>query len=305
MPQTYTVEKDFHNFRFDKWFKLNVMDLPQSLLEKIIRLNKIKINKKKIKSSYRLQFGDSVAIYNISKFKIINKSKKIKYKPSKKETDIYNEYILENNENFVVINKPQGIAVQSGTKSFRNIIDILKDTEYFKDKKPYIVHRIDKETSGILIVAKTREYAQLFTSLFRIRKIHKTYIAITYGKVTTKKKILEDNLIYFEKNKKITQKAISHLKVIKSAEDFSYVELNPITGRKHQLRIQMKNIGNPIVGDIKYFLNRNDFKKSKKIKSLMLHAYKIKFMINNIQYNFKAKYPADFENFLKSKFKSY
>ena len=88
MPQTYTVEKDFHNFRFDKWFKLNVMDLPQSLLEKIIRLNKIKINKKKIKSSYRLQFGDSVAIYNISKFKIINKSKKIKYKPSKKETDI-------------------------------------------------------------------------------------------------------------------------------------------------------------------------------------------------------------------------
>ena len=75
------------------------------------------------------------------------------------------------------------IPVQSGTKSFKNIIDILKNTKYFKDARPFIVHRLDKETSGVLIVAKNREYAQLFTSLFRIRKIHKTYLAITYGEV--------------------------------------------------------------------------------------------------------------------------
>ena len=302
MPQTYIVEKDYHNSRFDRWFKANIINLPQSLIEKIIRLNKIKINRKKTKTSYRVQSGDIVEVYNISKFKVTDKPRITKYKPSRKEVDIYDDYILENNDNFIVINKPAGIAVQSGTKSFRNIIDVLKDTKYFENTKPYIVHRLDKETSGVLIVAKTREYAQLFTSLFRIRKIHKTYIALTHGKVTNKNKTLTDDLITYEKDKKITQKAISHIRVLKFSTDFSYVELNPITGRKHQLRKQLYNIGNPIVGDDKYFINRRADKTKIKSKNLMLHAYKIKFMIENIQYNFKAEYNDEFENFLKKNF---
>jgi len=302
MPQTYTVEKDYHNSRFDKWFKAKIINLPQSLVEKIIRLNKVKINKKRVKSSYRVQSGDIVEVYNISKFKTNDRPKILKYKPSRKEVDVYDDYIIENNENFIVINKPAGIAVQSGTKSFKNIIDVLKDTKYFENYKPYIVHRLDKETSGVLIVAKTREYAQLFTSLFRIRKIHKTYIALTYGKISKSTNILKDDLVSYDNNKKIIQKAISHLKVLKSSDNYSYVELNPITGRKHQLRKQLYNIGNPIVGDDKYFINRKINKTKIKSKDLMLHAYKIKFMINNIQYNFKAEYNKDFEEFLKRKF---
>jgi len=302
MSKTYTVDKDYQNSRFDKWFKAKIINLPQSLIEKIIRLNKVKINKKRAKSSYRVQFGDIVQVYDISKFKVQERSKKIKYKPSNKEINIYDNYIIENNENFIVINKPSGIPVQSGTKSFRNIIDLLKDTKYFENYKPYIVHRLDKETSGILIVAKTREYAQLFTSLFRIRKIHKTYVALTYGKISKSKDTLKDDLISYEKNKKVIQKAISHLKVLKSSNDYSYVELNPITGRKHQLRKQLYNIGNPIVGDEKYFINRTINKNKSRNGNLMLHAYKIKFMINNVQYNFKAKYNKDFEAFLKKNF---
>ena len=302
MPQTYTVKKDYHNSRFDRWFKANIIDLPQSLIEKIIRLNKIKINRKKIKSSYRIQSGDIIEVYDISKFKVSDRPKILKYKPSRKEVDVYDDYILENNDNFIVINKPTGIAVQSGTKSFKNIIDVLKDTKYFANTKPYIVHRLDKETSGVLIVAKNREYAQLFTSLFRIRKIHKTYIAITYGKISKLIKTLTDDLISYDNDKKIVQKAISHLRVLKFSESYSYVELNPITGRKHQLRKQLFNIGNPIVGDDKYFLNRRADKTKIKSKNLMLHAYKIKFMINNVQYNFKAEYNIEFENFLKKNF---
>ncbi|MDA9073058.1 RluA family pseudouridine synthase [Pelagibacteraceae bacterium] len=299
MPQTYTVKKDYHNSRFDRWFKATVKNLPQSLIEKIIRLNKVKINRRKIKSSYRIQVGDIVEVYDISKFKISDRPKILKYKPSRKEVDIYDDYILENNDNFVVINKPAGVAVQSGTKSFKNIIDILKDTKYFENYKPYIVHRLDKETSGILIVAKTREYAQLFTSLFRIRKIHKTYVALTYGKISKSSDTLKDDLVSYDNEKKIVQKAVSHLKVIKSSSDYTYVELNPITGRKHQLRKQLYNIGHPIVGDDKYFTDRRADKTKMKSKNLMLHAYKIKFMINNVQYNFKAKYNNDFEEFLK------
>ena len=302
MPQKNTVKSDFHNCRFDRWFKANVKSLPQSIIEKILRLNKIKVNRKKVKSSYRMQLGDVIDIYDISKFKVSERSKISKYKPSRKEVDIYDDYILENNDNFVVINKPRGIAVQAGTKSFRNIIDVLKDSKYFENTKPYIVHRLDKETSGILIVAKTREYAQLFTSLFRIRKMHKTYIALTHGRISKEIKTLKDDLVMYEKGKKIIQKAISHLRLLKTSSDFSYVELNPITGRKHQLRKQLYNIGNPIIGDDKYFIDRRADKMKIKGKKLLLHAYKIKFMINNVQFNFKAEYDKEFEDFIKKNF---
>ena len=302
MSQKVKVNQDYHNSRFDRWFKANIIDLPQSLIEKILRLNKVRVNRKKIKSSYRVQLGDIVEIYNISKFKITDRPKIKKYKPSRKEVSIYDDYVLENNSNFIVINKPRGIAVQAGTKSFRNIIDVLKDTKYFENTKPYIVHRLDKETSGVLIVAKTREYAQLFTSLFRIRKIHKTYIALTHGKVSNFVKTLKDDLISYDNGKKIVQKAISHLRLLKTSSDFSYVELNPITGRKHQLRKQLYNRGNPIIGYEKYFINIRADKIKVKSKNLLLHAYKIKFMIKNIQYNFKAKYDQEFEDFLRNNF---
>ena len=296
MPKSFTIEDDYNDSRLDKWFKNKIINVPHSLLEKILRQNKVKVNKKKTKSSYRLQTGDLIEIYDISKFKPASKKEKIKYLPKKKEISTYDDYVIEDNENFIVINKPTGIPVQSGTKSFKNIIDILKNSKYFENSKPFIVHRLDKETSGVLIIAKNRRYAQLFTSLFRIRKIHKTYLAIVYGKVDKSIKVMKDSLVYYENNKKISQKAVSNLKIIKSNDGYSYLELNPITGRKHQLRKQLLKIGCPIIGDNKYFLND---RKRIKTKNLMLHAFKIKFMINNIQYNFKAKYNNLFENFLK------
>jgi len=299
MRKSFIVDEDFNDSRLDRWFKQKVINLPHSLIEKIIRQNKIKVNKKKIKSSHRLRTGDVVEVFDINKFKPIDKNEKIKYLPKKKEIGSYDKHVLEDNENFIVINKPTGLPVQSGTKSLKNIIDILKNTKYFENSKPFIVHRLDKETSGILIIAKNRKFAQLFTSLFRLRKIHKTYLAIVYGKVNKSIKIMRDNLIYIEKNKKITQKAISNLKIIRSGEDYTFLELNPITGRKHQLRKQLLNIGNPIVGDDKYFLNN---RKRIKIRNLMLHAHKIKFMINNVQYNFKANYDSIFEDFFKKNF---
>jgi len=299
MPKPYIVGDDYQDTRLDRWFKQKIINLPHSLIERIIRQNKIKLNKKKTKSSYRLQAGDLIEIYDISRYKENYKDKKIKYIPKKKELIKYEDYVIENNENFIVINKPAGIPVQSGTRSFRNITDVLKNSKYFQDSKPYIVHRIDKETSGILIIAKNRKFAQLFTTLFRIRKIHKTYLALAYGKINKSVKSMRDELTYFENKKKITQKAISNIKIIKSNDELSYVELNPITGRKHQLRKQLLNLGNPIIGDDKYFLT--NFRKIK-TRNLMLHAYKIKFMINNVQYNFKAKYNIYFEQLLKEKF---
>ena len=191
MIKKYEVGKDYHGTRFDKWFKINVLDIPQGLIEKITRKNLIKVNNKRTKSSYRVQENDEVLVYNFEKLKKPKKKSIEQYKPSQSEKKKYDDFTIENNENFIVINKPSGIPVQSGTKSFKNIIDILRNTKYFENTKPFIVHRLDKETSGILIIAKNREYAQLFTSLFRIRKIHKTYLAVTQGEISSDIKTLE------------------------------------------------------------------------------------------------------------------
>ena len=299
MKSKYVVKKDYHNTRFDRWFKHNVSDIPQSLIEKLIRKNKIKVNKKKTKTKYRVQSNDQIEIFNLEKIKHRKKSEIKLYIPSEKEKKTYGSFVIENNDNFIVINKPSGIPVQSGTKSFKNIMDILKNTEYFNNSKPFIVHRLDKETSGVMIVAKNREYAQLLTSLFRIRKIHKLYIAVTHGSVNKELQVMRDDLILYEKNRKVIQKAISYIKVLKSNNKYSLVELKPITGRKHQLRKQLFNIGHPVVGDEKY-----SFKNSRNSKNLLLHAYKIKFMINNYKYNFKADYGDPLKNFIKNNIKS-
>ena len=132
MPKSYTVVDDYHDLRLDRWFKQNVINLPHSLIEKIIRQNKIKVNKKKTKSSYRVQSGDLIEVYDFLKFKPINKEKKIKYIPKNKELGKYDDYVIENNENFIVLNKPSGIPVQSGTKSFKNITDIIKTLNILK-----------------------------------------------------------------------------------------------------------------------------------------------------------------------------
>ncbi len=112
--------------------------------------------------------------------------------------------------------------------------------------------------------------------------------------------IIKDNLTIYEKDKTKIQKAISYLKILKSNNKFSFLELKPVTGRKHQLRKQLYNIGNPIVGDDKYSLLK--VKSYSKKKNLMLHSYKIKFMINNIKYNFEANYGDEFSNFIKNTF---
>ena len=205
---------------------------------------------------------------------------------------------VENNENFVVINKPAGIAVQAGTKSRRNILDILRNTKEFEGASPYPVHRIDKETTGVLVVAKNRKYAQLFTSLFRIRKIHKTYLGIVVGELQKNKDTFADELFHYEGEKKVKTKAITHFTVIDSNNNYSLLKLNPETGRKHQLRKQLLIHGYPILGDSKYRMSVNLGKKN----TLMLHAYKINFSIDGTKYNFTAELPISFKNILKEKY---
>ena len=297
MNRSYLIKPFHSSMRLDRWLRNNIGKFPQSLIEKSLRKGKIKINKKKTTSSYKLKAGDSVDFFNFV-FKKNILIKKEKYIPSKKNLVENEQTIIENNENFIVINKKAGIASQGGTKSKKNIIDLFSNSKYFLNTKPYSVHRLDKDTSGVMIIAKNHNFARLLTTLFRLRKIHKTYLAICYGSFKNKKGELKDELIRYDNKKKIIEVARSTYRVVNDNGLFTLVELKPMTGRKHQLRKQLLIIGNPIVGDDKYFL-KNKFDKN--YKNLMLHAYKLKFFINNQKFFFKAELPSYFNEYLKKK----
>ena len=297
MNKSYTVDSTCNDMRIDRWTRLKIGKIPQGLIEKYLRSGKIKINKKKIKSSTKVKTNDIVNFFNLD-FKETIVQKKIKFEPSKEIIKSNEDQIIDNNENFVVLNKSSGISVQGGTKSKKNLVDIFAKSEIFQGTKPYSVHRLDKDTSGVFIMAKTRESAQLLTSLFRLRKVHKTYLAICHGELNIDAGEWNDDLIRYDGDKKIIEKAKTIFKVLDKNSEASLVELKPITGRKHQLRKQLYALGQPIFGDIKYKLSNSSRGLN---KNLMLHSYQIKFIIDDVKHTYTALLPDYFKKLLKTK----
>ena len=297
MKKSYTVDSTCNDMRIDRWTRLKIGKIPQGLIEKYLRSGKIKINKKKIKSSTKVKTNDIVSFFNLD-FKETIVHKKIKFEPSKEIIKSNEDQIIDNNENFVVLNKSSGISVQGGTKSKKNLVDIFAKSEIFQGTKPYSVHRLDKDTSGVFIMAKTRKSAQLLTSLFRLRKVHKTYLAICHGELNKDSGEWNDDLIRYDGDKKIVEKAKTIFKVLDKNSEASLVELKPITGRKHQLRKQLYALGQPIFGDIKYKLSNSSRGLN---KNLMLHSYQIKFIIDDVKHTYTALLPDYFRKLLKTK----
>ena len=297
MKKSYTVDSTCNDMRIDRWLRLKVGKIPQGLIEKYLRSGKIKLNKKKIKSSTKIKANDIVSFFDLD-FKETIVQKKIKFEPSRDIIKSNEDQIIDNNENFIVLNKSSGISVQGGTKSKKNLVDIFAKSEIFQGTKPYSVHRLDKDTSGVFIMAKTRESAQLLTSLFRLRKVHKTYLAICHGELVKDSGEWNDDLIRYDGEKKIIEKAKTIFKVLDKNSEASLVELKPITGRKHQLRKQLYALGQPIFGDIKYKLSNSSRGLN---KNLMLHSYQIKFIIDDVKHTYTALLPDYFRKLLKTK----
>ena len=297
MKKSYTVDSTCNDMRIDRWTRLKIGKIPQGLIEKYLRSGKIKINKKKIKSSTKVKTNDIVNFFSID-FKETVAQKKIKFEPSKEIIKSNEDQIIDNNENFIVLNKSSGISVQGGTKSKKNLVDIFAKSEIFQGTKPYSVHRLDKDTSGVFIMAKTRQSAQLLTSLFRLRKVHKTYLAICHGELNKDTGEWNDDLIRYDGDRKIIEKAKTIYKVLDKNTEASLIELKPITGRKHQLRKQLYALGQPIFGDIKYTLSNSSRGLN---KNLMLHSYQIKFIIDDVKHTYTALLPDYFRKLLKTK----
>ena len=270
MDKIFLVKKDFVNSRIDRWIKRNICQVPQGLIEKILRNRNITINKTKVKSSYKLKIDDKIYLNNFSPTFSYHLSKKKKYIPSKRDIKDSESLIVEDNENFCIINKPYGLPVQGGTKIKKNLIDLIRENKIFINSEPFIVHRIDKETSGILIIAKNRKYAQLFTSLFRIRKIHKSYLSICHGEMEKTKGVFSGYLIRYDKDRKISELAITNYKVLDKNTNSTLLILNPITGRKHQIRKQLFSIGFPVIGDSKYNFQKNKINRNNNLCCMLI-----------------------------------
>ena len=282
------VTGDYENYRIDR-FLIKFLHLPKSLIHKDLRKNRIKVNEKKVKFDYRLVIGDEVILFknytsNQSKDKkTIDKKLILKFKNS----------ILVKNKDYLIINKWNGIASQGGSKINISIDDIIKkfDTE---DSRLRLVHRLDKETSGIMILASNVQSSRHFYNLFSNRKIKKTYYAIVENKPSEKTGLFNNPII--EKGE--TMNAETRYKVLRKLNDnLHLLKLFPETGRKHQIRIHCSLNGCPILADSKY--NNNSIYNDR-TNSLFLHAGEIEFIDElGKKINIKAELPVHFRKYIK------
>lgn len=258
--------------RLDK-FLCKKYDISFGLAQKLIREKKVKVNGKRVDAAYKVEDGDQIEVFSDLAKRIENSKQKKKISADRMEKFL--SRIVFEDENLVAINKPSGLATQGGSG-----IDISVD-DFVREQKWQLVHRLDKDTSGILLIAKNNESAEVLTEGFKNKTIEKTYHALVCGtpkklegviSIPLRKKILGKNekvLPDFEQGKE----AVTKFKVVKSFADHSLIELKPLTGRTHQLRVHCKEIGHPIVNDVKY--GGKEALRKNLSDRLCLHAHKI------------------------------
>jgi len=207
--------------------------------------------------------------------------------------------IIFENEDFILINKPDGMLSipRRGTIiSEDSVYSLLKE----KYKNIYIVHRLDKETSGLLIFAKNPETHSYLCNLFETHNIEKKYIAFVHGIVDGKNGIINKRLKEFSSGRVGVnfngKDSITEYKVIKKFRNYSLLDIKLLTGRRHQIRVHLYSIGHPVVGDKLY----GDIEEQKKYPRLMLHSYKLGFNYKGEKYSFKSEPDENFKNIINS-----
>ena len=246
--------------------------LPFGVLQKFIRKGDIKINGKKAALKSEIKIGDTLKFPNIEK----TEPKKTTRIPQKILDEFAQKIIFENDE-IIAINKPAGIASQGGTGQRYSVDAIIK-----KLFGALICHRLDKDTSGVLVFAKNADVAKKWGDGFKENKIKKTYRAIIVGTPKAKSGTVNAPLKKAGKTEKMVvdkegKEAVTHYKILKSNDFVSEVELTPKTGRTHQLRVHMAHLGHPILADGKYGGRGAFVEEYANVKKLCLHAHRLEF----------------------------
>ena len=284
----WIIGADFNNKRIDYFLKKKLPSLSYPVICKIIRKGQLKVNGKKTNNSYFLKIGDQIRLY----FNVSIKKKKTVLHIDDKLINEVKSWIIFKNKNLIAFNKPSGFAVQGGLKIKISLDDVLEHLKFRNTNKPKLVHRIDKDTSGLLLVARNLEYAQFLTRLFRTRDLVKNYLLLVHGFPEVKGGLIDSTI----QSKNKDQESLTLFTTLKTRKNLSLVLAHPITGRKNQLRRHFSSIGNPIVGDERFGFN---FKDQTKNSHFFLHSLSIRFNEQSNSHDLFAPPPYYFEKKLE------
>lgn len=280
------VEADEDGMRLDRWFRSHYADLPQSRLEKLLRTGQVRVDGGRAKASTRLAAGQSIRVPPLPAAAAA--STPAPKLLSKAERNFLASITLYEDDDLLVLNKPPGIAVQGGTKTIHHLDRLLEGLGDSAKTRPRLVHRLDRDTSGVLVVAKRREVAAKLGRAFQTRSVRKIYWAVVKGVPKPLQGRVDAALVKAAGpdgdrvrkarpgEQEMAQSAVTYYAVVdRAAQKVAWLSLKPVTGRQHQLRAHMAIVGHPILGDEKYQGDR-DLPEGIESK-LHLHARRISF----------------------------
>lgn len=280
----YEVAAGEDGMRLDRWFAVHYPQLPFGRLQKLLRSGQVRVDKGRARSNTRLQAGQIIRVPPVD-----DAPPPSTPKINGRDAAFLRDLLLYEDDDIYVFNKPHGLAVQGGSGTKRHIDGMLKSLPDKKGETPRLVHRLDRDTSGCLLVARSRAAASHFGKVFRSRAARKIYWAVTVGVPNPPQGRIScflarqatrdgEQMVVVDKSAEGAQHSVSHYSVTDHAgRDFAWVTLKPVTGRTHQLRVHMTELGTPILDDPRYFnLDNWNWRRPDELgQGLHLHARRL------------------------------
>ena len=281
-----TVGPGDHDIRLDRWFKRHFPDLGHGRLEKLLRTGQIRVDGGRARASTRVEAGCAVRIPPGLAENFARPDRRAPVSPS--DAAYLRGRVLYRDEDVIAIDKPAGLAVQGGSKVKVSIDAMLDALRFDGDERPRLVHRLDKDTSGVLAIARTRRAAAFLVGAFREGRVEKEYWALVAGVPEPARGIVDLALAKTAvpggegiARERVTagspgaKRARTAYAVLAEARRVSWLSLVPETGRTHQIRVHCQAIGRPILGDRKYGAGADRIDGPPPVERLMLHARRL------------------------------